>query len=128
MLLLLAFLSVFPVATAAISQANAAADPVGACWSAPLPDGVEPHDNTLRTVSVTQMPVGLRCDWEAADVQTGWPVTIAALAGTVVCVGATIFALRQRGGAHRFVSLLPLISIAIMWIAIWMNRLQVIID
>lgn len=127
-LLLLAVLSVFPVATAAIAHADAVADPLGTCWATELPAGVEPHDNTLRSVDVTPFPVGVLCDWEAADVQTGWPLTIAALAGTLLCLVVTVFALRRGPAARRVVVVLPLAVIAVMWIIVSQSTLSVIID
>jgi hypothetical protein len=128
LLLLLAILSVFPVATAAIAQADAVADPVATCWASELPDGVEPHDDTLRRVEVTAFPIGVRCDWEAGDTQSGWPLTIVALVGTAVCIGATAFALRQGPAARRLVTAIPAAAIAVIWIVIASNTLFVIID
>ena len=128
-LLLLGVLSVFPVATAAISQGvDAGADVIGSCWASELPPGVEPHDNTLRTAEITFMPAGRLCDWEAGDTQTGWPITIAALIATVVAVVVTAFALRYGGAARRVVALLPLLAIAGLWFMMWSSTLFVIID
>ncbi|MBO9625024.1 MAG: hypothetical protein J7484_01465 [Microbacterium sp.] len=127
-LLLVAVLSVFPVATAVISQADAVDDPLGTCWAADLPAGVVPHDNTLRSVEVTTFPVGAHCDWEAGDVQTGWPLTIAALVGSAACLVATAFALRVGPAARRVVSALPLVAVVVIWIVLSQNTLFVIID
>ncbi|WP_164234663.1 hypothetical protein [Microbacterium hydrocarbonoxydans] len=94
-LLLLAVLCVFPVATAGLSQAaDAGADVVDSCWESELPEGVQPRDGTLRSAAVTAIPSGLHCDWEAGDTQTGWPVTVAALIASGACVVLTPFALR----------------------------------
>lgn len=128
-LMLLAVLSVFPVAAASISQgADAGADVIDSCWASELPDGVEPHDNTLRSVDITFMPAGRHCDWEAGDTQTGWPITIAALISTALAVVATAFALRYGGVARRLVALLPLLAIAALWFVMWSSTLFVIID
>lgn len=129
MLLLLAVLSVFPVAAAAISQgADAGADVIDSCWASELPEGVEPHDNTLRSVDITFMPAGRHCDWEAGETQTGWPTTIAALISTALAVVVTAFALRYGGAARRVVALLPLVAIAVLWVVMWSSTLYVIID
>jgi len=128
-LLLLAVLSVFPVAVATISQgADAGADVMDSCWTSDLPEGVEPHDNTLRTVEITFIPAGRLCDWEAGDTQTGWPTTIAALIGSIIAVVVTAFALRFGGAARRVVTLLPLVAIAVLWFVMWSSTLYVIID
>lgn len=128
-LLLLAVLGVFTVAAAAISQgADAGTDVMDSCWASDLPDGVEPHDNTLRTVEITFMPAGRLCDWEAGETQTGWPTTIAALIGTSVALVVTAFALRFGGAARRAVALLPLVAIAVLWFVMWSSTLYVIID
>lgn len=128
-LLLLAVLSVFPVAAATISQGtDAGADVMDSCWASHLPDGVEPHDNTLRTVEITFIPAGRLCDWEAGDTQTGWPTTIAALIGSIIAVVVTAFALRFGGAARRVVTLLPLVAIAVLWFVMWSSTLYVIID
>ncbi|HZU94280.1 MAG TPA: hypothetical protein VFF85_11700 [Microbacterium sp.] len=128
-LLLLAVLGVFTVAAAAISQgADAGTDVMDSCWASDLPDGVEPHDNTLRTVEITFMPAGRLCDWEAGETQTGWPTTIAALIGTAVALVVTAFALRFGGAARRVVALLPLVAIAALWFVMWSSTLYVIID
>jgi hypothetical protein len=128
-LLLLAVLGVFTVAAAAISQgADAGTDVMDSCWASDLPDGVEPHDNTLRTVEITFMPAGRLCDWEAGETQTGWPTTIAALIGTSVALVVTAFALRFGGAARRAVALLPLVAIAALWFVMWSSTLYVIID
>jgi hypothetical protein len=128
-LLLLAVLGVFTVAAAAISQgADAGTDVMDSCWASDLPDGVEPHDNTLRTVEITFMPAGRLCDWEAGETQTGWPTTIAALIGTSVALVVTAFALRFGGAARRVVALLPLVAIAVLWFVMWSSTLYVIID
>jgi amino acid transporter len=128
-LLLLAVLGVFTVAAAAISQgADAGTDVMDSCWASDLPDGVEPHDNTLRTVEITFMPAGRLCDWEAGETQTGWPTTIAALIGTAVALVVTAFALRFGGAARRVVALLPLVAIAVLWFVMWSSTLYVIID
>lgn len=128
-LLLLAVLSVFPVAAAAISQgADAGADVIDSCWASELPEGVRPHDNTLRTVQITFMPAGRHCDWEAGETQTGWPTTIAALISTALAVVVTAFALRYGGAARRVTTLLPLAAIAVLWFVMWSSTLFVIID
>lgn len=128
-LLLLAVLSVFPVAAAAISQAaDAGADVIDSCWASELPEGVEPHDNTLRSVDITFIPAGRHCDWEAGETQTGWPTTVAALISTALAVVVTGFALRYGGAARRLVVLLPLIAIAVLWFVMWSSTLFVIID
>lgn len=128
-LLLLAVLSVFPVAAATISQGvDAGSDVIDSCWASDLPDGVVPHDNTLRTVEITFIPAGRLCDWEAGDTQTGWPTTIAALIGSVIAVVVTAFALRFGGAARRVVTLLPLVAIAVLWFVMWSSTLYVIID
>ena len=128
-LLLLAVLGVFTVAAAAISQgADAGTDVMDSCWASDLPGGVEPHDNTLRTVEITFMPAGRLCDWEAGETQTGWPTTIAALIGTAVALVVTACALRFGGAARRVVALLPLVAIAVLWFVMWSNTLYVIID
>lgn len=135
-LLLLAVLSVFPVAAAAISQgvgsisqgSGAAGDVIASCWASELPEGVEPHDDTLRTVEITFMPAGRHCDWEAGETQTGWPTTIAALISTALALVVTGFALRYGGAARRLVVLLPLIAIAVLWFVMWSSTLFVIID
>lgn len=128
-LLLLAVLGVFTVAAAVFSQgADAGTDVMDSCWASDLPDGVEPHDNTLRTVEITFMPAGRLCDWEAGETQTGWPTTIAALIGTSVALVVTAFALRFGGAARRVVALLPLVAIAVLWFVMWSSTLYVIID
>lgn len=128
-LLLLGVLCVFPVMTAAVSQASdAAPDPVNACWASELPAGVDPHDDTLRTVDITAIPAGRHCDWERGDTQTGWPVTIAALIASAACLVITAFALGQGGWSRRLVALLPLLAIAVSWLVIWSSTMYVIID
>lgn len=128
-LLFLAILCVFPVATAAVSQsADAGADPLDACWSSELPPGVHERDNTLRSVDITAVPAGRHCDWEAGDTQTGWPVTIVALIATGICLIATAFALRERGAARRVLTLAPLLAVAVVWIMIWSSEVHIIID
>lgn len=128
-LLLLSVLCVFPVLTAVVSQAaDAAPDPVDACWSSELPPGVEPHDNTLRTVEITAMPAGRHCEWERGESRTGWPVTVVALIASAVCLAVTAFALGQGGTGRRVVALLPLLAIGAMWLVMWSSTVYVIID
>lgn len=128
-LLLVTMICVFPVVTAAISQgADAGASPVDSCWSSELPPGTELRDDSLRSVDITAIPAGRHCDWEAGDTQTGWPVTIAALVATAICLLATAFALRQGGAGRRILVSLPLVAIAVIWVVMWSAEIHIIID
>ena len=128
-LLMLAVLCVLPVAAAAISQAaDAGRDLLDSCWESELPEGVEPRDNTLRTVDVTAIPAGRLCDWEKGETQTGWPVTIAALVSTGIALLATAIALFWGGWRRRMLSILPLLVIGMIWLVIFSRVTFVIID
>lgn len=128
-LLMLAVLCVLPVAAAAISQAaDAGHDLLDSCWESELPEGVEPRDNTLRTVDVTAIPAGRLCDWEKGETQTGWPVTIAALVSTGIALLATAIALFWGGWRRRMLSILPLLAIGVIWLVIFSRVTFVIID
>ncbi|WP_341977150.1 hypothetical protein [Microbacterium sp. LWO13-1.2] len=124
-LLLLAVLCVFPVATAAISQAgDAGADVVDSCR-----DSSDTHDREVSSAEITAMPAGRHCEWRSGvETQTGWPVTVAALIGSAICLIVTAFALRQGGSGRRLMSLLPLIAIGAIWFVIWSSTLFVIVD
>lgn len=125
MLLLLAVLCVFPVATAAISQAaDAGAHVVDSCRASN-----DTHDREVSRAEITAMPAGRHCEWRSGvETQTGWSVTIAALIGSAICLIVTAFALRQGGWGRRLMTLLPLIAIGVIWFVIWSSTLFVIVD
>lgn len=124
-LLLLAVLCVFPVATAAISQAaDAGSHVVDSCRASSVT-----NDREVSRAEITAMPAGRHCEWRSGvETQTGWPVTVAALIGSAICLVATAFALPRGGWGRRLITLLPLIAIGAIWFVIWSSTLFVIVD
>lgn len=126
-LILLASLAVLPVLAAVVTQTvDVIPDPVTACWTSELPDGVREGDNTLRSVEVTAVPAGRHCAWEQGVSQTGWPVTVAALIGTGAAVIASALAFLARGARRKSLSILPVAVVALGWLILWAQQVYII--
>ncbi|MBW1639122.1 hypothetical protein G3H63_08550 [Microbacterium resistens] len=99
---------------------------VGSCRDLPTPEDAAPVDNALRQASLTAVPAGILCEWDRAgggtvSVQTGWPTTVAGLAGSVLLVVFTAAALRWPGAGRRFVTVIPLALGTALWIVVFLS-------
>jgi hypothetical protein len=120
-LVVLAVLCVLPVLFMAGSQYMDGRENVASqCARALEPEGVADAEVPLLSSSVTAMPAGRLCVYDAADgrtisVQTGWAATGFGLAGSLAVAALTGAALNRGGSDRVILTLLPAALILTIW-------------
>lgn len=122
----LAVLCIFPVLFMAGSQYLDWHDNVHSrCEALPQPVGVShSYPIALKSASVTAIPAGRLCVWDlenggTASAQTGWPVSIAGIAATLLAAVATAIIFRRRVSiGQAMVQSLPTLVIILIWLEV----------
>lgn len=131
-LVALAMLCVLPVLFMAGSQYIDGRENVAAqCARALEPEGVADVEVPLRSASVTAMPAGRLCVYDAADgrtvsVQTGWAATGLGVAGSLAAAALTATALKRGGRDRVVITLLPATLIVMTWTVVILSAHTVV--